>query len=174
MTSEQAEYLLKLPKKVLCGDDLLSKMTINQKYPFQERYELLSESDAEFSFLWEIKQSSKNSLRVNLHIQENDGKIGLLRVDYNSGHINPETINEFVPEKFHQYAGKTFTTDEHHIHYHVQGYKSLAWAIPLIDDDFEIKSIEEKDFNIKLRDVIIIFAKTANIETAITINTLLL
>ena len=174
ITTEQAEYLLQLPKKAVKGDELLSKMTINQKYPFKERFELLSEKDDEFSFLWEINQSSKNNLRIGLHLQENDSKTGLLRVDYNGGHKNPEVINEFVPDKFHQYAGKYFVNNEHHIHYHVQGYKSLAWAIPLVDDTFEIKKIEQANFNATLREIIILFAKTVNIETVLTINTLLL
>ena len=174
ITNEQAEYLLMLPKKVLKGNDLLSQMTVNQKFPFQERFELLSEKDDEFSFLWEINQSAKNSLRISLHLQENESKIGLLRIDFNGGHTNPEIINEFVPERFHQYAGKYFTNDEHHIHYHVQGYKSLSWAIPLVDDDFEIKTIDSEDINESLKEVIILFAKAVNIETIITINTLLL
>jgi len=28
--------------------------------------------------------------------------------NYNGGHRNPETINEYVPEKFHPYVGKEF------------------------------------------------------------------
>ena len=174
ITVEQADYLLKLPKKILEGDDLLPQITINQKFPFQERFELLSEKDDEFSFLWEINQSAKNALKISLHIQENDSKVGLLRIDYNGGHVNPEIINEFVPKKFHQYAGKYFSNDEHHIHYHVSGYKTLAWAIPLVDDDFEIKTIAKNDFNTSLKEIILLFAKTVNIETVITINTILL
>ena len=174
ITNEQADYLLKLPKKILQGEKFLSEITINQTFPFMERYDLLSEKDNEYSFLWEIKQSAKNTLKVSLHVQENDGKTGLLRIDYNGGHVNPEKINDFVPEKFHKYAGKVFTNAEPHIHYHVQGYKTLAWALPLTDDDFEIKTIENKDFNNSLKNIIILFAKTIKIETVITINTLLL
>ena len=174
ITNEQANYLLSLPKKILIDDELLSKITINQRFPFLERFELLSDKDNEFSFLWEIRQSAKNALKISLHVQENDSKIGLMRVDYNGGHRNPETINDFVPEKFHQYVGKEFTNNEHHVHYHVQGYKSLAWAIPLNDDDFEIKTIGNEDFNYSLANIVILFAKKINIETLITINTLLL
>jgi len=56
----------------------------------------------------------------------------------------------------------------------VPGYKTLAWAIPLVDDDFEIKTIETNDFNSTLKDIILFFAKTVNIETVITINTILI
>ncbi|MDR3094990.1 MAG: hypothetical protein LBU62_10200 [Bacteroidales bacterium] len=174
ITNEQAEYLLKIPKKIVKGEELLLQLTMEQRFPFNERFELISEEDKEFTFLWEIHQSEKNTLRVSLHVQENDSKTGLLRVDFNSGHKNPETINAYLPEKFHPYAGQQFTNSEHHIHYHVQGYKPLAWAIPLVDDNFEIKTLEEKDFNQTLSRIITLFAKTVNIETIITINTLLL
>jgi hypothetical protein len=174
ITNEQADYLLRLPKKIVRENEILSQLTIYQTYHFQERFELVSETDDEFSFLWEIHQSVKNTLRISLHVQENDSKIGLLRIDFNGGHKNPETINQYVPERFHPYVGKEFSNSEHHIHYHVQGYKSLAWAIPLIDDDFEIKTIEENDFNTTFANIITLFARAINVETVITINTLLL
>ncbi len=175
ITNVQADYLLKLPKKVVQNDTLLNKLTIDQKFPFDARFELVSEKDDEFTFLWEIQQSKKNSIRISFHHQENDSKTGLLRVDYNSGHKNPEFVSEYVPEKFHQFAGKYFNNKEHHIHYHVQGYKSLAWAIPLTIDEFEIKELEnELDFNSTFANILEVFAKAVNIETEISVNKLLL
>jgi hypothetical protein len=175
ISNEQAEYLLKLPKKIVEKEVLLDNLTINQGFPINLRYELVSEQDDEFTFLLEIQQSKKNTIRISFHHQENDSKTGLLRVDYNSGHKNPEEINKFLPEKFHPYAGKYFANHEHHIHYHVEGYKSLAWAIPLIVDNFEIKEInDDVNFNVTFADVIKIFAKTINIETNIQVNILLI
>ena len=175
ISNEQAEYMLKLPKKIVENDQLLVQLTIDQEFPFNKRFELVSEKDDEFTFLWEIQQSKKNSIRVSFHHQENDSKTGLLRVDYNSGHKNPENISGQLPERFHPYAGKDFSNDEHHIHYHVHGYKSLAWAIPLNEDEFEIKELNDgADFNNTFAGIIKQFAKTVNIETVITINTLLL
>jgi hypothetical protein len=133
---------------------------------------LFSKKDDEFSFLWTIKQSSKNTLRISLHYQEEDSKTGLLRIDYNGGHTNPQSINEYVPEKFYPYAGVKLTKS--HIHYHVQGYPVLAWAIPLEEDDFLVKEISENDFNITLAEIIKLFAKTINVETVININILLI
>lgn len=175
ITNEQAEYLLKLPKKVVQNNKLIDKLTIDQKFPFNTRFELMSEKDDEFTFLWEVQQSKKNSIRVSFHYQENDSKIGLLRVDYNSGHKNPEVVSEYVPEKFIPFVGKIFSNDEHHIHYHVQGYKSLAWAVPLSTDGFAIKELNQgNDFNSTFASIIQLFAKTVNIETEIYVNELLL
>lgn len=175
ITNEQTEYLLKLPKKVVQNDMLLDKLTIDQKFPFNARFELVSEKDDEFTFLWEINQSKKNSIRVSFHYQDNDSKTGLLRVDYNSGHKNPEVASEYLPEKFIPFVGKTFSNKEHHIHYHVQGYKSLAWAIPLSINEFEIIELNDNaDFNTTLASVVKLFAKKVNIETKISINELLL
>src|SRR5690554_4523378 len=163
ISNEHAEYLLSLPKKIVEKDKLLDTLIINQVFPFSLRYELVSEQDDEFTFLLEIQQSKKNSIRVSFHHQENDSKIGLLRVDYNSGHKNPEGINEFLPDRFHPYVGKYFDNHEHHIHYYIQGYKSLAWAIPLDVDDFEIKEInDDANFNSTFADIIQLFARTIN------------
>lgn len=174
LTNEQAEHLIKLPKKIVENEKLLDKLIVDQVYPFNKRYELVSEKDDEFTFLFEIKQSKKNCIRISLHHQENDSKMGLFRVDYNSGHKNPEVINDFLPLIFHPYLGKFFSSDEPHVHYHVEGYKSLAWAIPLAIDDFAIKEINDIDFNSTFVEAIKLFAKAVNIETDIQINTLLL
>lgn len=175
ISNEQADYLLKLPKKIVENEQLLDAITINQEFPINKRYELVSEKDDEFTFLFVIQQNKKNSIRLSFHHQENDSKTGLLRVDYNGGHKNPENISELLPKKFHPFAGKNFSNDEHHIHYHVQGYKSLAWAIPLTADEFEIKELNEgAEFNNTLANIIKSFARTIHIETAITVNTMLL
>jgi hypothetical protein len=168
ITNEQAEALLTLPKKIIRENVKLSQIIINQNYPFNECFKLQSESEDEFYFLWSITQSSKKALRLSLHFQEDDSKIGLIRIDYNGGHKNPEVINEYVPAKFHSYVGMQLT--QSHIHYYVQSYKSLVWAIPLMDDDFKIKSIDAINFNTTLVDIIDLFAKKINVETSIIIN----
>ena len=175
LSNEQADYLIQLPKKIVEKDVLLDKLTINQEFPLNLRYELVSEKDDEFTFLFQIEQSKKNSIRISFHHQENDSNVGLLRVDFNGGHKNPENINSFLPDRFHPYAGKYFANHEHHIHYHIQGYRSLAWAIPLTDDAFAIKEInDDSSFNNTFAEIIRLFAKTINLETTIQINTLLL
>jgi len=174
ISNVQADYLMQLKKKVLQNDTALDQLTINQEFPLHLRFELVSAEDDDFSFLWEITQSAKNSIRISLHFQEDESKIGLFRVDYNSGHRNPETANGTLPQKFIPYVGKWFSNEENHVHYHVEGYKSLAWAIPIEDSEIPTKEITDNDTNVQLVSAIQEFAKIINLETVITINTLLL
>lgn len=59
ISNEQSEYLIQLKKKVLQNDVALEQLTINQEFPMHLRFELISEEDDDFSFLWEITQSQK-------------------------------------------------------------------------------------------------------------------
>jgi len=173
MTNETVDYLIGLNKKITQDGDVLDNVTIEQKFPMQIRFKLVSEDDDDFSFLWEINQSEKNALRISLHFQENDSNIGLFRVDYNSGHHNPENANDGLPDKFKPYIGKWFV-NESHVHYYVNGYKPLAWAIPIDDSEMNIKSIDGANSNQLFVDAIIDFAKIINVETIIKVNSLLL
>lgn len=174
ISNEQSEYLIRLKKKVLQNDVTLEQLTINQEFLMHLRLELISDEDDEVSFLWEITQSSKNTIRISLHFQEDESKIGLLRVDYNSGHRNPEAASDTLPQRFLPFVGKWFSNEESHVHYHVEGYKSLAWAIPIEESGMTTKEIADIDTNVKLSAAIQECAKIINLETVLTINTLLL
>ena len=172
--NDQVDYLLGLRKEVIGEDGKpLSSLTLNQKYPFHLRVELASSDDNEFSFLWEVKQSDKNSLKISLHFQEDESKIGLLRVDYNSFHQNPMKGKEDLPLRFQPYIGKSFN-NESHVHYHVDGYKALAWAVPIEATDFEVQDLSGDNVNQKISDAVEAFARFINISTHITINSLLI
>lgn len=175
MTIDQVDYLIGLKKKII-GDSIPADViTIDQVFPLHLRYELVAQSDDEFSFLWEITQSGKDELRVSLHYQEDASKIGLFRVDYNSGHKNPTGINDNLPEKFIPYVGKVFDNTESHVHYFVEGYKPLVWALPIGDTELKATNYTNKDnLSDKLVNCIIEFAKFINIETKININKMLL
>lgn len=116
----------------------------------------------------------KNAIRISLHFQEDESKIGLFRVDYNSGHRNPETASDKLPQRFLPFVGKWFSNEESHVHYHVEGYKPLAWAVPIEDSEMTTKEIADTNTNEKLSSAIQEFAKIINLETVLTINTLLL
>ena len=167
LNNAQAELLLRIPKHVVIEDQRREKITIKQPVIWRQRFFLVGDIDNEtFEFLWEIWQSSKNTLRMSLHFQEDDLKIGIFRVDFWSGHRNPPTITEKVPDKFHPYIGKHFLSHEHHVHYHVEGYPPLAWAVPITDDDFSYKEITEQNSP----DIVKEFARTINLQTKLTIN----
>lgn len=174
ISNEQSEYLIQLKKKVLQNDVALEQLTINQEFPMHLRFELISVEDDDFSFLWEITQSAKNTIRISLHFQEDESKIGLFRVDYNSGHRKPEIASDTLPQRFLPFVGKWFSNEESHVHYHVEGYKPLAWAIPREDSEMTTKEIAEMNTNENLSSAIQEFAKIINLETVLTINTLLL
>ncbi|MBP9742060.1 MAG: hypothetical protein KBD37_01740 [Burkholderiales bacterium] len=142
---EQYEYLLKLPKKVELKGNLEEEVSFNTEIPMKNSFKLISPEDSEFSFIYVINQSEKNHYKLSLFLMHDDEKIGLIRIDFNGQHLNPESITENLPDKFHRYAGKFFKYDEPHIHYHIDGYKNLAWAIPLENDPFKIKEINNQE-----------------------------
>lgn len=125
MTTEQAQHLLQLPKKVELVGTLQENITFTQQFPFQEKYTLISPDDADFTFLYEINQSKKNQFKLTLYLMDDDTRTGLLRVDFSGQHENPQTLNANVPAIFHPFVGKFFAYNDHHIHYYVDGYRLL-------------------------------------------------
>ncbi|MDY2783578.1 MAG: hypothetical protein SOT80_09335 [Candidatus Pseudoruminococcus sp.] len=74
------------------------------------------------------------------NVQESSRPIGLFRVDYNaSDHKNPVISNEHVPDYVKPYTNKHIYGS--HVHMYVQGYKPLAWAVPIDSHDFSIKEM---------------------------------
>ena len=109
--------------------------------PFKETFILASPENTRYVFFYEVDQSAKNVFKLSLHLMNNETKIGLLRIDFNGGHQNPSEITDNLPEELHQFAGKHFSHNESHMHCFVEGYKSLAWTVPL-EDNFPVQSIE--------------------------------
>lgn len=171
-TISQAQQLLQLPKKVEENGRLVDKINFTQPFPFTLRYTLISPDDADYIFLYDINQSTKNRFKLTLYLMDDESRIGLLRVDFNGQHKNPETITENVPEIFHPFAGKFFDYHEHHIHYYVEGYKTtLDWALPLTNDPFPVKSITKPD---DIRDAFLQFNALIKLQTLFIINPILL
>ena len=170
MTKEQVDYLLALPKRVEKNGVLEETITFDQQIPFQQRYKLKSPIDDSYTFLYNIDQSAKNYLKLTLHFMDNETKIGLLRIDFNGQHQNPEEIVAELPEDLNPYAGKLFTYSEPHIHFYVEGYKPMVWAKPL-ENDFPVQKI------ISPADVVsafFAFNKMIQLETRFKINPILL
>ncbi len=171
ITNQQAIFLLRLPKYIVVDATKLKIKQFDQPTIWDIRFMLIGESNGDaFEFLWEIWQSPKNTIKMSLHHQEEETKTGLLRVDFNSGHNNPTELTANVPAKFHPFVGKHFSINEHHVHYHVEGYKSLAWALPINNDDFPHKNMNEQN----IVEIVEEFAKTINLQTKLLINRRLL
>lgn len=165
ITNQQADILIKIKKRIIINNTLMERVSIENNFPLQLRFSLIADNT---KFLWEISQSRKNNVKISLHFQDDENKIGLFRIDYNSGHKNPETALPDLPLIFKPYIGKWFDSNEHHAHYYVYGYKPLAWAIPLTESDFKVKNI--KNPHSDFINAIINFAEIINLETKISFN----
>lgn len=171
-TTEQSQYLLRLPKKVELKGMVQDEITFNQPLPFQEKFTLISSGDEAFVFLYEIYQSKKNHFKLSLYLLDGDTRIGLLRVDFNGQHENPQTLTDKVPISLHPFVGKYFNYSDHHMHYYVEGYKTtLDWALPLTAVDFAIKQING---NHDVLQAFFNFNQLIHLQTKFKINSLLL
>lgn len=161
LTNQEAKYLLDL-EKVLVNPS----QTIDLKNK-KNRIELISHQDSDYNFWVEITTNQKIILKTSIHHLESSSFIGLLRIDYRGGHHNPENIEKTLPDYLKPYADKWFEPTEPHIHIYVEGYKALAWAMPLVDDEFPIKEIIQSS---DLSDLIINFARRINLKSVINIQ----
>lgn len=161
ITQAQAKYLLELPKEIIKGGDSLN--LADDKI----RLTLVSPDDDEWEFLIDISNNKKKTFKISFHHQENNTNEGLLRVDYNGGHRNPEIINDFVPDILKPYVGHWFD-NEAHIHFFVESYKDLAWAMPLKDyQNFKVPNIESMEDYYK---AVVEFGKHTNIITKFVVQ----
>lgn len=164
ITTEQAKYLIELPKHIIEGESVLDAKTIMPSEPYQDRYYMISRQDEDFSFFWEVEQSSRKALKLTLHFQEEDASIGLLRVDFNGRHKNPEIANEYVPIEFQPFAGKWLDEYPGHIHFYIESYQPLQWALPLELDTFPVKQLNSFEHMIKAAEA---FAGRINLKTTL-------
>ena len=162
-STELATKLIDLPKKI--DGDAIVNLSAEKS-----RLILINDDEPDYEFLFEISSNKKITFKITFHTQEDNTKEGLIRIDYKGGHKNPETVNDFVPDFVKPYLGYFFQ-NESHIHIYVEGYKDLAWAVPLKDYDFPVLDINNTD---DFRDAIFAFAKRINIITPITIQNAIL
>ena len=130
--------MIALPKKFVQNGQSQDDYTIRLNNTPQNRFSLQSE-DGNQIFLLSIEQSSKKHLKITLHFQENATFTGLFRIDYHGKHQNPEIANDQVPAFLKSYRGQYI--NDSHVHIYIEGYKPLAWAIPIEEYDFSIKDI---------------------------------
>jgi len=166
ITQELADYLINLEKNIIENDEILDNKIYSPEFPVNDRIDLISRENDEYTFFVDIKQRKKNYLKITLHLQEIEASIGLLRIDYNGRHLNPAIVNSNVPSLFVPYAGQWIEGD--HIHYYIDGYKPLSWAIPIsIDKTVNIK--EYKDSS-EICNILKGFFYRINLKTTLDIN----
>jgi len=130
ITAQYAKDLIDLPKKLIEENNIIDNLLFTPPEPFQKRFFMVSEDDRSLTFFLEVTQSAKNRTKFSLHCQDEDTSYGLIRVDYNGRHKNPEVVNEHVPSSFIPFAGQWLDGFPGHIHYIIDGYAPLNWAIP--------------------------------------------
>lgn len=165
MTYDEAMGLVKAEKFILENGILLKEKQLIMECYSDFRI-VLATTDKKRRFIWSVRQGRKEKLRINLHYMD-DGKVGLFRVDYNSGHVNPARATPEVPDSLAVYSGLRMGTKCHHAHFHVRGYKELAWAMPLADMGAVQKEMENND---DFTNAIATFAKYINLKTELLIS----
>ncbi len=161
LTNQEAKYLLDLEKVLI---DPNQTIDLSKK---KNRLELISHQDTDHEFWVEITTNQKIILKTSIHHLESNSYVGLLRIDFKGGHHNPANILPTLPDILIPYADKWFDPTESHMHIYVEGYRPLAWAIPLSDIDFPIKDITHPS---DLSDLIFNFARRINLKSLINIQ----
>ncbi len=167
MTVELAEYLIGLDKYIIENGEILNTYLLDIQFPMSFRLTLSATDDLDQSLLINIKESEKKTLKISLHHQDNSTQNGILRIDYNGRHLNPVEVIPTLPEIFRPFAGQWLDGYPSHIHYVVNGYKPLAWAIPLEFDEFPVKELNgREDYSRTLS----AFFNKINLKTTVTYN----
>jgi len=167
MTAAYAEHLLGLEKFITVDGTIVRTLHLSLTSPLSIHWKLKAPTEMELDLRVEIQESPKKALKIGFHHQDDTSQHGLLRVDYHSRHRNPAAITNAVPQEFHPYVGIFLDDWPGHIHYVVDGYPTLAWAIPLEMDAFPVKDIQGMDH---LYNAVLAFCKRLNIATEITID----
>ena len=145
---------------------------MDQHYPMKFRLHLVSEADFTRDYLLDVKQSAKTGIRLNFQLMDK-ANWGLARLDYNSYHKNPEIITDKVPNVFHPHVGELFE-QKSHLHFHVEDFHPLVWALPLEETEIEKKKIDDVTMAKDFIDAFFSFVSYLNIQTSITINQMML
>ena len=160
-TNDEAQALIKA-KKYLENPSQLIDFGLSKI-----RIDLWSDEEPNYKFFIEINPNQKIRFKLTLHCQEKCNNIGLLRIDYNGSHLNPSYILPTLPDFLKPFASREFRR-EAHIHFYVEDYKPLVWAMPLSEFTFKTKTlINDADYVKALME----FAKLLNVQSKLNIQT---
>ena len=80
-----------------------------------------------------------------------------------------DIMTDDVPVIFHSHVSELFV-GKAHLHYHVDGYPQLAWALPLDETEITTKDVAEDDMIQGFVDAFQSFVAYINVQTRIVIN----
>ena len=173
MTFEEAERLIHLPKWVVNENgDRIQQLSLEQQFPMQFRLHLVSDEDYLREYVLDVKQSEKLGIRLNFQLMDKVNS-GISRLDYNGNHKNPDELTDNVPAVFHSHAGELFI-QKSHLHFHVEDFPPLAWALPLDETEITFKNVALDTVASDFIDAVYSFASYLNIQTTISINPMVL
>jgi hypothetical protein len=165
-TAARAQELLKLEKYIVDKDGRqVQKMPITVSGAVNLSFDLFASEDRALTFVLSIKQSKKNYIKITFQFFDKSSSQGLLRACFNGAdHNNPEEVLDTLPDELKQHAGKLMPKD--HLHIYVEGYETLAWAIPMEDSEFgNLKFNGLADF----QTIFSKFAELINLKTTIDV-----
>lgn len=170
LRQEDAEKALLIPKLVTERGKAktIVKLDLMQSNDFRFNLCPSDSIDKHPEYLLRIRISNKMRTKVTLHTQEGSFSCCLFRVDFNGpAHTNPAEVNEYVPEFMKPFAGMMIGGN--HVHYHVQGFPSAVWAIPVEYDPFPVKDLDLSDYYTRLKEVVAAVSDFIHLETKILI-----
>jgi hypothetical protein len=171
-TIAQVEAIMAQDKYIIVNGVEQHRYVINQAQGLSLRIDIRT-VDRQTEMTWHIRQSSKNTLKMSLHVMGNGVALGLNRVDYHGAHQNPQTAPDDLPTDILPYVGHFFPANESHEHrYYPDRHGTLKWAIPISASDCRIKDINDNNQNIA--EAILSFAGHIRLKTILTINRLIL
>lgn len=107
ISQEQAEALIAMAKEAVREDTFVWAIDVRQDEA------LAAVEDRKIQFILSMK---RNPFEIRLHCRTRDRDIGLVRVDNALYHTNPDG---------------TELRDQPHMHIYREGYRDLAWAVPI-------------------------------------------
>lgn len=176
MTFEEVQELIAKPKKLVAEDGhLRDSYYLDQTVPLNLTLELTDTETQKLKFRLAINQSSKIGYKISFHLMDSNGYVALSRLDIKGSHWNPKEVTDKVPDFLVPHASEQILTS--HLHYFVEGYERLAWALPLADvNDDRLKDISSTSSNVHVDIVNTLLGYLAylNVGTKFTINTIML
>lgn len=176
LTQDEAEKILAMPKVIIDNKgNALNTYVLDFASMCDYRLSLSASDsiDKNEDYLLRIHVSGKLRTRISLHTQENNTHYCIFRLDFNGApHKNPEHINGNVPDKLKSFAGMKI--DSNHIHYHVYGYPSAAWALPVENDSFPVKSLTIENYSDELKNILLSFSEVIHLESKLILTSRML